>query len=178
MLAYILVGLAAVVVLFLIIVAMRPGAFRIERSTVINAPPAAVFPHVNEFRKWEAWSPWQHRDPAMKQTYAGPPAGAGAITTWAGNRDVGEGRMTITESRPNELIRIKLEFLKPFKATNTTEFTFKPGANGTTVVWAMSGTNNFLSKAFCLFMNMDRMVGGDFEKGLAGMKAVAEAGAR
>jgi hypothetical protein len=110
----------------------------------------------------------------MKQTYDGTPAGTGAITAWAGNRDVGEGRMTITESRPGELIRIKLEFFKPFTATNTAEFTFKPEGNRTVVTWNMSGQNNFIAKAVHLFMDVDKMVGKDFEAGLANLKAVTE----
>jgi hypothetical protein len=113
-------------------------------------------------------------DPVCKNTFEGAAAGTGAIFIWAGNKKVGEGRMTITESRPSELIRIKLEFLKPFKATNTAEFTFKSQGNQTLVTWSMSGKNNFMGKAFGLFVNCDKMVGGDFEKGLAAMKSVAE----
>src|ERR671919_223025 len=114
-------------------------------------------------------------DAAMKQTYEGAPAGSGAIYTWGGNKEVGEGRMAITESRPSELIRIKLEFLKPFAATNTAEFTFKPEGSQTIVTWSMSGKNNFMAKAIHLIMNMDKMIGGQFEKGLASMKSVVEA---
>src|SRR5881296_1615480 len=110
----------------------------------------------------------------MKQTYEGAPAGTGAIYAWAGNNEVGEGRMTLTESRPSDLIRIKLEFMKPFASTCATEFTFKPEGKQTAVAWSMSGENNFVAKAFCLFMNMDKTVGGDFEKGLAQLKSVAE----
>src|SRR5262249_48571234 len=123
---------------------------------------------------WEAWSPWAKIDPEAKNTFAGAAAGTGAIFSWDGNNKVGAGRMTVTESRPSELIRINLEFLRPFKATNTTEVTFKPDGNGTVRPWAMFGRKNFMSRAFCLFMNMDKMVGGDFEKGLASMKAVVE----
>ena len=119
-------------------------------------------------------SPWAKLDPSMKKTHEGAPAGTGAIYSWSGNDQVGEGRMTLTESRPSELIRIKLEFMKPFAATNTTEFTFKPEGNQTMVTWSMFGMNNFIAKAFGLFMNMDKMVGGDFEKGLASMKSVVE----
>ena len=114
----------------------------------------------------------------MKQTYEGAPAGTGAVYSWTGNKEVGEGRMTLTESRTNELIRIKLEFLKPFAAVNTTEFTFTPEGNQTTVEWSMTGSNNFMAKAFGLFMNMDKMIGGDFEKGLAQLKSVAEAASK
>lgn len=175
MLKKIIIALVVILVVFVIIVATRPANFRVTRSTIISAPPAVVFAQVNDFHKWDAWSPWAKLDPAMKQTHEGAPAGVGAIYSWAGNKKVGEGRMTITESRTNELIGIKLEFLKPFAAVNTTEFTFTPVGNQTTVNWSMTGTNNFMAKAFCMFMNMDKMVGGDFEKGLADLKSVAEA---
>ena len=175
MIKKIAIALVLIVIVFAIVVATRPADFRITRTTSIAAPPAAVFAQVNDFHKWDAWSPWAKLDPAMKQTHEGAPAGTGAIYSWVGNSDVGEGRMTITESRPNEMIGIKLEFLKPFAAVNTTEFSFKPEGNQTVVTWSMTGTNNFMAKAFGLFMNMDKMVGGDFEKGLAQMKSVTEA---
>ncbi len=177
MLKKILGALAVIVIVFVVVVAMRPANFRITRSATIAALPEVVFAQVNDLHKWEAWSPWAKLDPSMKQTHEGSPAGVGAIYSWDGNKEVGAGRMTITESRTNEAIVIKLEFLKPFAAVNDTEFTFKSAdANGnqTTVTWTMSGENNFMSKVFCLFMNMDKMVGGDFEKGLAQMKVVAE----
>jgi hypothetical protein len=174
MLKKILLALALLVAVFVIVVALRPADFRVTRSATIAAPAAVIFGQVNDLHKWEAWSPWAKIDPAMKQTYEGTPAGTGAIYSWVGNSEVGEGRMTITESRPEELVRIKLEFLKPFATVNTTEFHFKPEGKQTTVTWSMAGTNNFMAKAFCLFMNMDKMVGGDFEKGLAQMKSVAE----
>jgi len=176
MLAIILIALAAIVIVFVAVVAMQPAEFRVVRSATITAPASAAFAQVNDFHHWEAWSPWAKRDPTMKQTYEGSPAGTGAIYTWAGNKNVGEGRMTLTESRPNDLIRIKLEFLKPFKATNTAEFTFKPEGNQTAVTWSMSGRYNFIVKAFHLFINMDKMIGGDFEKGLASIKSVVENG--
>jgi hypothetical protein len=178
MLKKILIGFAVVLVAFLLIVAMQPSHFRVERTANITAPVPAIFDRVNDFHKWEAWSPWAKLDPAMKQTYEGAPAGTGAIYTWVGNKQVGEGRMTITESIPSDLIRLKLEFLKPFASTAHTEFMFKPEKDQTVVTWSMSGENNFISKAFCLFMNMDKMVGGDFEKGLANLKSLAETSAR
>lgn len=174
-LVYILIALAAIVVLFVVIVALQPSEFRVVRSATMSVPPPAVFPHVNDFHHWEAWSPWAKIDPAMKQTYEGAPAGTGAIYSWIGNKKVGEGRMTIMESRRSDLVRIKLEFLKPFQATNTAEFTFQPQGEQTLVTWSMFGVKNFFMKAFGLFMNMDKLVGGDFEKGLASMKAVVEA---
>ena len=163
--------------LFVIVVAMAASDFRVVRTATIAAPPSDVFVEVNDLHKWEGWSPWAKIDPAMKQTYEGAPAGTGAIYTWSGNDEVGEGRMTITESRPSDLIRIKLEFFKPFAATNTAEFTFKPEGNQTAVTWSMTGNNNFMAKAVHLFMNMDKMVGGQFEKGLAQMRSVVEAAA-
>jgi uncharacterized protein YndB with AHSA1/START domain len=170
----ILIALAAVVILFVAVVAMQPSEFRIVRSAIISAPATAVFAQVNDFHKWEAWSPWAKLDPAAKSTFEGPPAGVGAIFRWAGNSEVGAGSMTITESRPGDRIKIKLEFLEPFAATNSAEFTFKPEGDQTAVTWSMEGNNNFIGRAFCLFMNMDKMVGGQFEKGLAQMKAVVE----
>jgi hypothetical protein len=136
-----------------------------------------VFGQVDNFHKWQAWNPWGKLDPAAKQTYEGAPAGAGAIYAWSGNSQVGEGRMTMVESRPSDLIRIKLEFFKPIAGTSTAEFTFKPEGDQTAVTWTMTGTNGFVAKAMCLVVNMDRMIGGQFEKGLADMKVVAEAAA-
>ena len=172
MLKFILIGLAAIVAVFLIVAALQPADFRITRSATIAAPPAAVFAQINDFQKWNAWSPWAKLDPSAKNTFDGPPAGVGAGFAWAGNSEVGEGRMTITESRPNELIRMKLEFIKPFAATNTTEFTFQPGGNETAVTWSMSGHNNFMGKAMGLIINCDKMVGGQFEQGFANLKAI------
>jgi uncharacterized protein YndB with AHSA1/START domain len=174
----ILVGLVVIVLAFAAVVATRPGDFTIERSATIAAPAEAVFAQVNDFHNWEGWSPWAKLDPAMQQSFGGPAAGTGATDRWEGNSDVGEGGMTITESRPPELVRIKLEFLKPFAATNLTEFTFKPQGEQTRVTWTMSGHNGFMAKAFCMFMDMDKMVGGDFEKGLAALKSVSESMAR
>ena len=177
MLIKILIALTVIVVVFVVIVAMQPSEFGVVRSATISAPAPALFAQVNDFHKWEAWNPWGKLDPTMKQAYEGAPAGTGAIYTWSGNNEVGEGRMTITESRPSDLIRIKLEFFKPFAATNTAEFTFKPEGNQTAVTWSITGNNNFLAKAVHLFMNMDKMVGGQFEKGLAQMGSVVEAAA-
>jgi hypothetical protein len=170
----ILIGLAFLIAIFVIIVAMRPGQFSISRSATIAAQPQAVFEQVNDFQKWRAWSPWEKKDPTMARTYEGPPAGVGSVYRWVGNKDVGEGGMTITESRPSDLIRIRLEFLKPMAATHTAEFNFKPQGDQTAVTWTMTGKHNFMGKAFCMFMDMDKLVGPDFEKGLAGMKTVAE----
>ncbi|HEV3143887.1 MAG TPA: SRPBCC family protein [Gemmataceae bacterium] len=172
---YILIGLAVLIGVFVAIVAMQPAAFRIERSATMSAPAAAAFTQVNDFHNWDGWSPWAKLDPTMKQTYEGAPAGTGAKYSWNGNKEVGEGRMTISESRPNEFIRINLEFLRPFKATNTSEFAFKSDGQKTAVTWSMTGTKNFMFKAMGLFMSMDKMVGKDFERGLASMKEIVEA---
>jgi uncharacterized protein YndB with AHSA1/START domain len=163
-----------VVVVFAAFVAVQPSEFRVARTATIAAPAPAVFAQVNDYRKWAAWSPYEKLDPAMKKTYAGAPTGTGAVYTWAGNSQAGEGRATITESRPNELIRIKLEFVKPFEVTNTAEFGFKPQGEQTAVTWSLTGHRNFLFKAVGLFMSMDRMVGGQFEEGLAQLKSVVE----
>src|SRR5216117_1442253 len=176
MLIKILVALAVIVLGFVGVVATRPAEYRVARTATISAPAPAVFAQVNDFHKWEAWSPWAKLDPAMKQTYEGAPAGTGAIYTWTGNTQVGEGRMTLTESRPSELIRINLEFLKPFAATSTAEFTFRPEGNQTIVTWSMAGNVNFMAKIVHLFMDMDRMIGDKFEQGLARLKSITEAG--
>jgi hypothetical protein len=167
-------GLVAVVALFLVVVATRPAEFSVSRSTQMNAPADVVYAHVADFHEWANWSPWEKLDPGMKKTYSGAPSGVGAKYEWAGNDEVGSGAMTIADARPNELIGITLEFKEPFPATNRTEFTFAPAASGTTVTWTMSGKNDFMGKAFSLFMNMDKMVGGDFEKGLGELKARSE----
>ena len=171
----ILLGVVVVLVgAFILIVALRPAHFRVERSATMRAPAMAPFEQVHDFHNWRAWSPWEKLDPALKRTYEGPQAGTGAIYAWQGNKDVGEGRMTIVESKPGELVRIRLEFFKPFAATNVTEFRFKPQGEATAVTWSMSGDNNFFAKAMGLFINMDRMIGGMFDQGLAQMKAVVE----
>ncbi len=168
-------ALVVVVGVFMIIVSMQPSDFTVTRSATIAAPASAVFPLVNDLHQWSQWSPWEKVDPAMKRSYEGPGSGVSASYSWAGNKEVGEGRMTITESKPNETIRMRLEFFKPMEGTNDVVFSFKPVGAETGVTWAMSGRKNFISKAVCMFMNMDQMVGGMFEKGLADMKAAAEA---
>jgi hypothetical protein len=177
MLIYILIALAVLTVLFMLIVVTRPPSFRTARSAMMSAPPDVVFAQVNDLHQWPAWSPWEKLDPNLKRTYAGAPAGAGAVYSWSGQKQVGEGRMTITESRPSELIRFNLEFFKPFKATNTALFTFTPQAGQTNVTWSMEGRKNFMFKAMGLFCNLDKMVGRDFEKGLANLKVVVESSA-
>jgi Polyketide cyclase / dehydrase and lipid transport len=173
----ILLGFAALIVVFLIVVALQPNEYRVARTAAVAVAPERVFAQVNDFHNWEAWSPWAKLDPSAKATFEGPRSGQGAVFIWAGNNEVGEGRMTVTESRPSDLIRIKLDFVKPMEGTSDVEFTFKPQGNDTAVTWTMSGRNNFIGKAICLFMNQDKMLGGYFEKGLANLKSVVE-GAR
>src|SRR5258708_33772984 len=156
MLIKILIGIAAIIVVFVVIVALQPSDFRIARTTTIAAPAEAVFAQVNDFHKWEAWSPYDKIDPALKRTYSGAPAGVGAIYEWVGNKDVGEGKATITDSRPNELVRIQLDFLKPFAATNIAEFSLAPQGDQTAITWSMTGSKNFMFKPVGLFMNMDK----------------------
>lgn len=174
MLKKILLGILLTLAVFFFYVARQPSQFRVERSIIINAETAAAFNQVNDFHHWNAWSPWAKLDPNAKNSYEGESAGVGAIFSWAGNADVGEGKMTITESRLNDLIRIKLEFLKPFAAINTAEFTFKSEGSQTHITWAMSGPKNFFTKLLGLFVNCDTMIGDMFEKGLAQIKVVVE----
>jgi carbon monoxide dehydrogenase subunit G len=175
MLDIILILVAIAAIIFIIVAAMQPSDFRVTRTATISAPASAVFAQVNDLQKWDAWSPWAKLDPDARNSFEGPVSGIGAIMRWAGNNKVGQGSMTIIESRPDEFIRFKLEFLKPFAATNTAEFTFNPNNNQTTVTWSMYGKNNFKSKAIGLIMSCDKMVGGQFEKGLAALKSVVEA---
>lgn len=174
----ILIALVVIVVGLVGVITLQPARYRVSRSTTIAAPAPVVFAQVNDFHKWSAWSPWEKIDPAMKRTYEGPPAGVGASYAWVGTREVGEGRMTIVESRPSDLIHVKLEFVKPFAGTSVAEFSFKPDGERTLVTWSMTGDKNFIAKAIHLVMSMDRMIGDQFDKGLAAMKTVAEAAPR
>ncbi len=167
-----------VLVAMLAFVQSRPSHFRVERTAVIGAPAEVVFAKIDDFHQWAGWSPWEKLDPAMKRVYGDIPAGTGATYHWTGNDKVGEGNMAITDSRPGELVVIALEFIKPFKASNVTTFALATEASGTRVTWSMDGTHDLMGKAMSIFMNMDKMVGGDFEKGLANLKALAEADAQ
>ena len=178
MILKILIAIAVLVVVLVVVIATRPSEFRVERTATVSAPAAVVFAQVNDFHQWDAWSPYAKRDPGMKKTFEGAPSGVGAVYTWSGNHEVGEGRTTIVESRPSELIRVRLEFVRPFAATSTATFTFRPESERTAVTWTLDGRNGFPAKAMGLVMNMDKMIGDDFEKGLAQMKAIAEAAPR
>lgn len=166
--------IGTIVVIILIVAATKPANFRVARSITINATPDKIFPHISDFNNWAAWSPWEKLDPAMKKTLSGSASGKGAIYEWSGNKKAGTGRMEILETTEPTKIRIKLDFMKPMEAHNTLEYTLEPAGNTTNVTWAMLGNNNFMGKVFSVFMNMDKLVGKDFETGLASLKALAE----
>ena len=170
------IGIAVVVVIaaVLALAATRPDTFRVERSTTIKAPPEKVYALIDDFHQWQQWSPWERLDPAMKRQHGGAAKGKGALYGWEGNKEVGKGQMEITEATPPSRVVIKLDFLAPFEAHNTAEFVLVPQGDATTVTWAMFGPNLFIGKVMSLFASMDRLVGKDFERGLANLKAVAE----
>jgi uncharacterized protein YndB with AHSA1/START domain len=174
MLKTILIVVVVLVAAILIYAATKPDTFRVQRTASINAPPDKVFGLINDFHHWASWSPWEKKDLAMKKTHSGAPQGTGAVLEWDGNNDVGQGRMEIRESVPSSKILIKLDFLKPFEAQNQAEFTLVPTAGSTQVTWAMHGPQPFMMKVMDTVMNMDKMVGKDFEEGLANLKALAE----
>jgi hypothetical protein len=169
-LAVVLVLVAGIVVIAL----LQPSDFRVMRSIIINASPAAIFPYTNDLHKWNEWSPWANLDPNCERIYEGPVEGVGAVFHWKGNKKVGEGIMTIFESTPNDVVKMRLEFLKPFKAINTAEFAFKSEGVQTNVTWSMHGRNKLIGKIMSLVMNCDKMVGPQFEKGLATLKSIVE----
>ena len=160
--------------LLVVVVSMKLSEFRYTRSALIGAAPAVLFEQINDLRKFQTWNPWAKIDQECKTIFAGPSTGVGSSFTWVGNKNVGEGTMTIIESRPEELVRCRMEFRKPMQATNVAEFAFKPDGNKTLMTWAMSGTNGFFGKAFGLVVNCDKMVGGQFEKGLESLRDIAE----
>src|SRR5215469_7568407 len=178
MLRKVLIALAALVIILMGIIYTRASSFRVERATRIDAPPDVVFALVNDLHAWDRWSPWAHIDPSMKVSYGGPPSGTGATYTWTGNDKVGEGGLRIIESKPPQDVALRLEFIKPMASVNRTEFTFKPDGTGTKVDWVMTGPLDFMGKGMDLFVGMDKIIGPDFEKGLASMRREAEADAK
>jgi hypothetical protein len=168
----IIVVLAVVVVL--VLASRKPDHFRVQRSASIAAPPERIFPLINDFHRWGAWSPYEHKDPDMKRTFSGPGSGRGSTYEWAGNSNIGSGRMEIVESSAPSRVAIQLDFLKPFEAHNMATFTMEPAGRGTNVTWAMDGPTPFVGKIMHVFFNMDRMVGTDFEAGLVNLKTAAE----
>lgn len=175
MLMYIGIGVVALFVLGAIVIATRPDSFRIARSMAIAAAPSVPFAFVNDFHKWTEWSPFEKLDPNLRRTYSGSADGVGAAYAWAGNSKAGEGSMKIIESVPARRVALDLNFEKPFKATNLTEFTFTPAGDGVTVEWAMSGKNTTMGKVMGLFMNMEGYLGTAFTEGLTNLKRVSEA---
>ena len=154
--------------------ATKPNTFRIQRTASIKAPPQEIFPLINDFHSWSAWSPWEKLDPALQRAYSGAESGTGAVYEWEGNKKVGKGRMEITEASSPARIIIKLDFFKPFEAHNTAEFTLQSQGDATTVTWVMHGPQPYMFKVMTTFFNMDKMVGKDFEAGLANLKSIAE----
>jgi len=175
MLKKVLLALAIALMIVGLVIQFQPNSYSVERSISIAAPATAVFPLVNDFHQWGEWSPWEKLDPAMKRTYSGPPSGTGSVYQWSGNSQAGEGRMTIADSQSPSTVGINLEFIKPFPASSVTTFHLQPEGSGTRVNWNMTGASNFMTKAMGLFSSMDKMIGPDFEKGLAQLKARAEA---
>lgn len=175
MLAYLGGAAVLVVACVLVYASTRPDSFRIERSILLAAPPDGAFQRVNDFHRWTEWSPWEGIDPALKRTYGGPAAGVGSTYEWEGNSKVGSGRMEIVGAEPGRQLALKLDFRTPMEAHNRAEFTFVPEGGGTRITWAMTGPSPFLSRLIGLVFNMDRMVGGMFEQGLAKLKAQSEA---
>ena len=174
MLKIIGIALAVLIAGVVIAAAMKPDTFEVRRTAAIKAPPEKIFPLINEFDRWSAWSPWEKKDPAMKRTRSGAGSGKGAVYAWEGNGDVGKGRMEITDTAPPSKVTIRLDFEKPFEAHNVVDFMLEPRGDSTDVTWAMRGPAPFFSKVMQVFVSMDKMVGKDFEAGLANLKALAE----
>lgn len=177
MLIVIAVAVAVLLIALLGFAATRPGSFQIHRSIAIQAPPTKLFDLIADFHNWSLWSPYEKYDPAMKKLMTGAPKGKGAVYSWAGNNKAGAGRMEITDAAPGSRVAIKLDFLKPFEGHNTAEFTLEPQGSATRVTWAISGPQNFMLKLMSIFVNMDNMIGKEFEEGLKNMKAAAETAA-
>ena len=172
--AIVAVVLALAIAAVLILAAKKPDRFAVQRATTVQAPPDRIFPLINDFHQWGSWSPYETRDPAMKRSYSGETSGKGAVYGWEGNKDVGSGRMEILDAQAPSKIVIKLDFFAPFEGHNTAEFTMLPQGDGTNVTWSMHGPSPFIGKIMHVFINMDRMVGKDFEAGLANLKRLTE----
>jgi uncharacterized protein YndB with AHSA1/START domain len=166
--------LVLAVIIIIVVASQKPDTFHFQRNIVIKAPPEKIFPHINDLNAWRTWSPYEKKDPAMKRTMSGPPAGKGAGYAWDGNKNVGTGSMEITESTPSSKVVIKLDFIKPFEGHNVATFTLMPRGGETEVSWAMDGPAPLITKVMSMVINMDKMVGDDFADGLASLKALAE----
>ena len=172
--AIIAVVLAIAIAIVLILAATKPDTFSVQRAATMKAPPETIFALINDFHQWGSWSPWEHKDPAMQRTYSGAASGKGAVYAWEGNKNVGSGRMEILDASVPSKIVIKLDFFKPFEGHNTAEFTMLPQGDATSVTWLMHGPLPFMGKVMHVFINMDRMVGKDFEAGLINLKRLTE----
>ena len=173
MIKIVVISVIVILTAIVVLATTRPDNFRVERSTRINAPPEKILPLINDFHQWSVWSPFEKLDPSMRRTYGGTPAGKGAVYEWDGNSKAGKGRMEIVETAPEGTL-IKLDFVKPFTAHNLARFTAQPQGSGTVLSWSMEGPLALPAKVMGLFFNMDKMIGGEFETGLANLKAVAE----
>lgn len=169
-----LIIIVAIIAVVLIVAAMRPDQFRIERSATIQAAPERIFPLINDLHRWQSWSPYEKKDPDMQRSFEGPSAGPGAAYGWNGNKNIGSGRMQISESIPSSHVRLQLEFFTPFKASNVADFVLEPQGAATRITWSMQGRANFMSKLMGLVFNIDKMVGKDFEDGLVNLRTLTE----
>ncbi|HEV7919804.1 MAG TPA: SRPBCC family protein [Thermoanaerobaculia bacterium] len=174
MLKKIVIVIVAIIAVILIWAATRPNDFAVQRTATINAPPEKIFPLINDFHSWGAWSPWEKLDPSMKKTYSGAASGKGAVYAWDGDSKVGAGRMEVTESTPSSKVAIQLDFTRPMEGHNIAEFTLVPNGNATNVTWSMRGPSPYVAKLMGIFFNMDKMIGQEFDNGLANLKAAAE----
>jgi hypothetical protein len=174
MLTTVAIAIGVLIAALLLFASTKPGSFRVERSTAVQAPPERIFPLINDFHNWAGWSPFEKLDPAMKKTFTGAPNGRGAVYQWAGSGKAGEGRMEITDARAASQVTIDLRFLKPFPGHNTAEFTLAPQGSATNVTWAVFGPMTFMGKLMCVFVSMDKMLGKDFAEGLANLKTISE----
>ncbi len=168
----IIIGLALAALL--ILAALKPDTFKVQRSASIKAAPEKIFPLIDDFHNWQAWSPWEKLDPQLKRSFSGAPSGKGAVYAWQGNSKVGEGRMEITDASAPSVVTIKLDFIKPMQGHNVAQFTLEPKGETTTVTWIMQGPSPYIAKLISVFVSMDSMIGKDFESGLANLKAIAE----
>jgi uncharacterized protein YndB with AHSA1/START domain len=171
--AIVAVILAIAIAVVLVLAATKPGKLWVQRATSIKAPAEKIFPLINDFRQWRTWSPYENKDPAMKRTFSRAESGKGAVYAWDGDKNVGSGRMEILDTAPSKIV-IELDFFKPFEGHNTAEFTMLPQGDGTNLTWTMYGPANFMSKLIQVFMNLDNMIGKDFEAGLANLKKLTE----
>jgi hypothetical protein len=172
--AIIAIVLAVAIAIVLILAATKPDGFSVQRAATMKATPEKIFSLINDFHRWGTWSPWENKDPGMKRSYSGADSGRGAIYAWDGNKNVGSGRMEILDASSPSKIVIKLDFFTPFEAHNTAEFTMLPQGDATNLAWVMHGPASFISKLMQVFMNLDKMIGKDFEIGLANLKRLTE----